>query len=301
MPIAHGPRNSVKHWNECTDVHDFLEQIRLRPGVWLPGGSLRNLESILIGYRIALGVHAVDEPFDFWPEGSFARWLEQHLGHHSALGWASEIERVTPDGSSPVEEFFRLLDRYRAESTSPTFAPQPQPQPQPQPRIEHPSMQAVRIELDRHNWGALQCGCGRSASHLPDTLLRLIANRTPGETSLVGIDNHVMIQSNLMDPAPAVTAVVLAALADPNLTTPVTRTVLLQLLLDLSAGDTPQQVECAELIRGGVWILYRELVAHPSIDARAHAYETLSNLDTEQERLAAFRHALRDRLPADLR
>ncbi|GCD97834.1 hypothetical protein [Embleya hyalina] len=292
MPIEYGSRNNVKHWNECTDVHDFLEQIRLRPGVWLPGGSLRSLESILIGYRIALGVHAVDEPFDFWPEGAFAQWLRQHLEQHSSLGWASEIERVTPDGSSPVEEFFRLLDRYRAESVSPTSGPRW--------RTDHPAMRAVRIELDRHDWAAMQCGCGKSASHLPDALLRLIAARTPGDASLAEVDDHVMIQSNLTDPAPAVTAVVLASLADPDLTTPVARTALLQFLLGVSAGDTTQQVECVELIRGGIWILYRELVAHPSIDARAHAYETLSNLDTEQERLAAFHHALRDHFPAYL-
>ncbi|MFI6587402.1 hypothetical protein [Embleya sp. NPDC050493] len=68
----------------------------------------------------------------------------------------------------------------------------------------------------------------------------------------------------------------------------------------MSAGDTAQQMQCEELVRGGIWILYRELVAHPSIDARAHAYETLSNLGTEQERLTAFHHALRDHLPTYL-
>ncbi|MCF3106954.1 hypothetical protein IPZ58_36145 [Streptomyces roseoverticillatus] len=293
MPIEHGPQNSAKHWNECTDVYDFLEQVRLRPGVWLPGGSLQRLESILTGYRIALGVHAIDEPFDFGPDGSFTQWLWQHLGYRSSLGWASEVERVTPDGSSPVEEFFRLLDQYRAESISPAT--------DPRPGTGHPSMQAVRIELDRHDWAALRCGCGKSASHLPNAVLRLIASQTPEDASLAGIDGHVMIQSNLMDPAPAVTAVVLAALAHPILTTPVARTAMLQLLLHVSAGDTTQQVECAELIRGAIWILYRELTTHPSIDARAHAYETLSNTETEPERLSAFHHTLRDHLPADLR
>ncbi|MFJ9607671.1 hypothetical protein ACIRS1_15170 [Kitasatospora sp. NPDC101176] len=109
-----------------------------------------------------------------------------------------------------------------------------------------------------------------------------------------------MIQSSLMGPAPAATAVVLAALADPAVTTPVARTALLGLLLAFGAGDTVQQEECEELIRGGVWILYRELVTHPSGIAREHAYETLSNLDTERDRLESFLRASRAQHPSDV-
>lgn len=98
-------------------MHDFLEQVvRLRPGMWLPGGSLHHLQAMLVGYRVALGVHSVDEPFDFWSDGPFSQWLWQQLGHSNSLGWAAEIERETPEGSTPVDEFFRLLDRYRRET-----------------------------------------------------------------------------------------------------------------------------------------------------------------------------------------
>ncbi|MFJ8694210.1 barstar family protein [Streptomyces roseolilacinus] len=120
------PASTAKHWRDCTDVYDFLDQIRLRPGMWLPGGSLQHLQSMLTGYRVALGVHSVDEPWAFWPEDDFNRWLCEHRGIASSLTWAAEIERNTPDGSTPVEEFFRLLDAYRSdaaqnsESTAPT-------------------------------------------------------------------------------------------------------------------------------------------------------------------------------------
>ncbi|MFF4739931.1 barstar family protein [Streptomyces sp. NPDC001262] len=97
-------------------MHDFLEQVRLRPGMWLPGGSLRHLQAMLVGYRVALGVHSVDEPFDFWSDGPFSQWLGQQLGCSSSLGWAAGIERATPEGATPVDEFFRLLDRYRRET-----------------------------------------------------------------------------------------------------------------------------------------------------------------------------------------
>ena len=119
------------------------------------------------------------------------------------------------------------------------------------PPTEHPGMKTVRIEIGRHDWNAIFCGCGGSASHLPAALLELIAASTPGEATLAGVDDHVMIQSNLMNPAPATTAVILAALADPSLTTPDVRTALLQLLLAFSAGDTIQQEQCEAIIGGG--------------------------------------------------
>ncbi|MFJ7302383.1 hypothetical protein [Streptomyces sp. NPDC099088] len=102
-------------------MHDFLDEVRLRPGMWLRGSSLQHLESMLIGYRAALGVHGIPEDFDFWSPGSrgpFAEWLCQRLGHKtpSPLGWAVEIEREAETTNKPaVELFFSLLDEYRAE------------------------------------------------------------------------------------------------------------------------------------------------------------------------------------------
>ncbi|QXE36412.1 barstar family protein [Streptomyces sp. GMY02] len=116
MPTDDSPQSTAKHWQDCTDVYDFLEQIRLRPGMWLPGGSLQHLQSMLTGYRVALGVHSIDEPWAFWPEDDFSRWLCEYRGIAGSLTWAAEIERNTPDGSIPVEEFFRLLNAYRSDA-----------------------------------------------------------------------------------------------------------------------------------------------------------------------------------------
>ncbi|ARE76137.1 hypothetical protein B6R96_21090 [Streptomyces sp. Sge12] len=118
MPTDDSPQITAKQWQDCTDVYDFLEQVRLRPGMWLPGHSLSHLEALLVGYRVALGVHAIDEPFDFWPEEGFTRWLHERRGATSSLSWAAEIERTTPADSTPVEEFFRLLDDYRRDAAS---------------------------------------------------------------------------------------------------------------------------------------------------------------------------------------
>ncbi|WP_244188748.1 barstar family protein [Streptomyces yokosukanensis] len=110
------PAPTAKHWQDCTHVYDFLDQIRLRPGMWLSGGSVHDLQTMLIGYQVALGVHSIDDPCDFWHGGAFSQWLGTRLGGSSPLGWAADIERNTPDGSTPVEEFFRLLDAYRSDA-----------------------------------------------------------------------------------------------------------------------------------------------------------------------------------------
>ncbi|CAM5230303.1 hypothetical protein GCM10010329_80140 [Streptomyces spiroverticillatus] len=119
MPSEDDSQNTAKHWQECTDVYDFLDQIRLRPGMWLPPQrSLHHLESILVGYQVALGVHSVDEHFPFWGDGPFNQWLCEHFGRPSSLNWATQIEQETSDGATPVEEFFRLLDAYRRHAAS---------------------------------------------------------------------------------------------------------------------------------------------------------------------------------------
>jgi hypothetical protein len=101
------------------DVYKLLDEIRLRPGMWVRGGSLLHLDSMLLGYRIALNSHGVDENWPFWSPGKpgrFTDWLWQRLGEHSSLGWAAEIERqAQAAGQSAMDLFFSLFDEYRAE------------------------------------------------------------------------------------------------------------------------------------------------------------------------------------------
>ncbi|MFE2303531.1 barstar family protein [Streptomyces sp. NPDC059445] len=117
MPTEDSSRPTSQRWQDCADVYDFLEEIRLRPGTWLPDGSLAHLQSLLVGYRVALAVHGIDESFAFWPEDDFNRWLQEQRGIANSLTWAAEIERNTPADSTPFEEFFRLLNTYRSEAT----------------------------------------------------------------------------------------------------------------------------------------------------------------------------------------
>ncbi|MDQ0762720.1 hypothetical protein [Streptomyces canus] len=113
-----GTRRKPRHLEDLTDVYDFLEEVRLRPGMWVHHSSLQHLDSMLTGYRVALGIHDIAEPFDFWIPGSqgrFTEWLWQRLGRHSPLGWAVEIQHEAERSGRPaMQMFFELLDEFRA-------------------------------------------------------------------------------------------------------------------------------------------------------------------------------------------
>ncbi|MGW5700465.1 hypothetical protein [Amycolatopsis japonica] len=99
--------------DQCQDVQEILDQIRLRPGMWLRQRSLRDLQSILFGYGVALDVHGLDEKFAMGAAGPFAQWIEARFGWPMAMGWAVAIEEHA-DGEEPLDVFFHLLDEYRA-------------------------------------------------------------------------------------------------------------------------------------------------------------------------------------------
>ncbi|MET8078329.1 hypothetical protein [Streptomyces sp. NPDC005303] len=114
-------RRRPRHLEALTDVYDFLEEVRLRPGMWVHSNSLQHLNSMLTGYRLALGIHDIAEPFDFWTPGGqshFSEWLCQRQGRPSSLGWATEIEREAERSDRPaMEMFFELLDEFLADAT----------------------------------------------------------------------------------------------------------------------------------------------------------------------------------------
>ena len=57
-------------------MYDWLEHVRLRPGMYVRDGSLQELGLLLFGYQVALQLHGVDEEFELQPSGGpFAQWL----------------------------------------------------------------------------------------------------------------------------------------------------------------------------------------------------------------------------------
>lgn len=93
------------------NVFGWLEFVRLRPGMFVRGGSLHELQTLLAGYDTALNIHGVDEGVPRMDH--FSAWLLHHTGWPLALGWATAIERHPVNGESAMDTFFRLASQYR--------------------------------------------------------------------------------------------------------------------------------------------------------------------------------------------
>ncbi|MFI1280461.1 hypothetical protein ACH4U5_06790 [Streptomyces sp. NPDC020858] len=121
MTEATPQRGKPRRVSELRDVHDFLDEVRLRPGMWVRRSSVIHLDSMLTGFSVALEIHADAHDWEFGSGGGpFAVWLQKRLGmeYLSALGWAVEVERAAEQADRPAMElFFELLDEYRAERT----------------------------------------------------------------------------------------------------------------------------------------------------------------------------------------
>lgn len=170
-------------------------------------------------------------------------------------------------------------------------------------------MELVELEIACHDWAALDCGCDRSATHVAADLSRMARATTAEDADIEMLSGHVFIPSVLYEPAVPAVSVALAALADD--VAPPAREGMLELLSMLSAGEGQAMdaaargrdlpAECIAAIRPGIWLLYSEVFAGRSLRAAAHAYETLTLIDANANRLARVQAAAGDRLPWDLR
>lgn len=96
----------------CRNIFDWLDEVRLRPLMFVRDGSLRDLESQVRGYRTALSQHGIDEGVPQLGR-HFSTWLRRRTGWSQSAGWAYAIEVNCPADSTPLEQFFVLADAYR--------------------------------------------------------------------------------------------------------------------------------------------------------------------------------------------
>lgn len=172
-------------------------------------------------------------------------------------------------------------------------------------------LELVEAEIQRHDWSAMLCGCGESAGHLPALLRELAGQEEKGSgIGYDAVDRHVLSPADLfLEPAPAVVAVIMAVLASG--TPPHARLAYLQMLLFTlsSEGQAPVPAlagrdlasECEAEVRRGLWTLYGEVLSGESIDARGYAYEILTLIEEDEERLGRLQTAAGERLPWDVR
>lgn len=170
-------------------------------------------------------------------------------------------------------------------------------------------MELVELEVARYDWDSLRCGCGGTAAHVAGELLALARAGAEDEARFEVLDGHIMTPEVLLEPALPVVSVALAALAGPA-SAPARLAFLETLLLIVSAEGQPAELalagrdlpgECRAAARGGLWLLYGEVFSGRSVGASSYAYEALTIIEEDPDRLERAREAAGDRLSWDLR
>lgn len=165
-------------------------------------------------------------------------------------------------------------------------------------------VQLWRIELSRHDWASLSCGCGRTAWHVPEDFARYM-EAAPAQaaeySSPDGLDGHVIIQSNIFESAIPAANVLLAALSS-DCSIEQSRRLVSRLCglisaethhSEVAAGRADLESRVRGVAREGIWVLYRELVEHASVSALF----ALEYIESDEERLDRHYRAVRHRLP----
>ncbi|MFJ4793046.1 hypothetical protein [Kitasatospora purpeofusca] len=165
-------------------------------------------------------------------------------------------------------------------------------------------MRLIEMEIARQDWKSMLCGCGGSAEHLSRDLLQLAGRGPLQRPSYVSLEAHVWSPAVLWEPAPAVTSVALAALADDA--APTARKWFLDLLQLMVAGEgtdwesARQGLDLPELCRDlavhGLWLLYAEVLSNRGPGAGT-AFEILTVVEPDRARLQDVREAAADWLP----
>ncbi|WP_128976572.1 hypothetical protein [Streptomyces roseicoloratus] len=166
-------------------------------------------------------------------------------------------------------------------------------------------MRLIEMEIARQGWKGMQCGCGGSAEHLARDLLQLAGRGSRREPSHVSLEEHVWSPAVLWEPAPAVTSVALAALADD--VAPTAREWFLDLLQHMVAGEGTDSATaqrgldlpelCRDLAVQGLWLLYEEVMSNRSLRAVGTAFEVLTVVEPDRVRLQRVREVAAHWLP----
>ncbi|MFE5555232.1 hypothetical protein [Streptomyces sp. NPDC056544] len=119
MTAPQGKRRPPRPVSEMRDVYDFLEDVRLRPGMYAFQSSVMHLHSLLDGFELAMEMSGKPDSTPFGPRGGFIEWLRGQInGQYGSLIWGYAIELEAGDRGMPAMElFFELLDKFRAETT----------------------------------------------------------------------------------------------------------------------------------------------------------------------------------------
>ncbi len=144
----------------------------------------------------------------------------------------------------------------------------------------------------------MSCECSRPARHVIDQFLDALEHDPGSLVHQDWMEGHVLISSFMMQSAPAVAKILMAAL--PRYVSGDARKALLESLLYLSGGDSDELVaQCQEVIVRGAWIFLEEISSGRSVAGASYAFEILEALD-EDEWVSMARSQFADFLPTEL-
>lgn len=103
--------------SEVRSLFDWLAEARLRPGMFVRGRSLADLENQCIGWEGALQAHSIADPGAGF-NARFRDWLRAERGLSTAGGWARAIRGGAAGDDEAWERFFTLLDDFRRGQTA---------------------------------------------------------------------------------------------------------------------------------------------------------------------------------------
>ena len=93
------------------NIFTLLDEIKERPSMFIPSGSLHELETLVNGYYIGLHNHKIMENVPGMTH-HFMIWLHFKYGWSTNMGWAHAIN-THAGKQKPIDLFFDILDKYR--------------------------------------------------------------------------------------------------------------------------------------------------------------------------------------------
>src|ERR1700722_1273386 len=94
------------------NLYDFLQEVRKRPGMYVPNNSLHDLEKICHGYTAALSTHGIAE-FGTQFNTRFRDYLFEQHGWSMCQGWAKGIRAHCRSDETAFARFFKLVDEFK--------------------------------------------------------------------------------------------------------------------------------------------------------------------------------------------
>ncbi|MEU7019167.1 hypothetical protein ABZ990_00725 [Streptomyces sp. NPDC046203] len=161
-------------------------------------------------------------------------------------------------------------------------------------------MDAMEMELGLYDWSGLPCRRCKSAAHVPEDLLRMSRGRTREETEPLGIEGHVFQETWGTKTVVPVARALMAGLAGADLSVEA-RHRFLDLLWGFVVLDDDDLAEaCKDVVRGGIWCLYEEVLSGRAKDSALFTYWLLEEVESTPARVQMLRRVAGDLLPENL-